>query len=320
MAGGEATRPLQVGFIGTGLIGTPMVERLLECGLAVTVWNRTMSKAEPLVALGAHPAASAQALAATCDVICLCLTDTTAVESLLFGVDGIAEVMHAGQLLVDFSSIAPDATARMARLLAERTGTAWVDAPVSGGLPAARAGRLIVFAGGEATDVARAQPVFAALSQRVTHMGGHGAGQLAKSCNQMIVACNLMVMGEMLAFAEAAGIDATRLPAALAGGFADSLPLQIFGNRMAQHIDTPRIGALATFQKDIRQVARLAALHGAWVPMTERAVALYADAAAHDDVGADADASRMIRLFESARTSTKDTSTKDTSTHDTTTP
>jgi 3-hydroxyisobutyrate dehydrogenase len=168
---------------------------------------------------------------------------------------------------------------------------------VSGGLPAARAGRLIVFAGGAAEDIARAAPLFDALAVRVTHMGNQGAGQLAKSCNQMIVACNLMVIAEMVAFARAVGIDSARLPDALAGGFADSLPLQIFGKRMANGVDTPRIGALATFRKDIEQVVRLGIAHHAPVPMSERAAALFREAGAHPDVGVAADVSRLVHMF-----------------------
>ena len=303
-ARGEAMREAspaspRIGFIGTGLIGTPMVERLLDRGLSVTVWNRTPEKAAALVARGAVLAESARALAGQTDIVCLCLTNTEAVDSIVFGESGIVSVMRPQQLLVDFSSIAPDATAHMAARLAHRAEARWIDAPVSGGLPAARAGTLIVFAGGETADIARAAPVLDALSQRVTHMGGHGAGQLAKSCNQLIVGCNLMVIAEMLSFARIAGIDATRMPAALAGGFADSLPLQIFGTRMARRVDTPRIGALATFRKDIDQVVRLAEEYGAAVPMTARAAELYRDAAAHPHVGADADVSRVIRMFES---------------------
>jgi 3-hydroxyisobutyrate dehydrogenase-like beta-hydroxyacid dehydrogenase len=132
-------------------------------------------------------------------------------------------------------------------------------------------------------------------------MGGHGAGQLAKSCNQMIVACNLVTIAEMLAFAQRAGIDATRLPAALAGGFADSLPLQIFGPRMAAGIDTPRIGGLGTFRKDIDQVVRLAGECGAYAPMATRAAEVMLEASRHDHVGADPDVSRIIALFLEAR-------------------
>ena len=287
----------RVGFIGTGLIGTPMVQRLLECGLSVTVWNRTPDKAAPLVRDGASLAESPRALAESCDIVCLCLTNTAAVHEVVFGAQGIDAVLRVGQLVIDLSSIAPDATREMAERLASACGARWIDSPVSGGLPLARAGRLIVFAGGDADDIARAAPVFEALAQRVTHMGGHGAGQLAKSCNQMIVACNLVTIAEMLAFASQSGIDATRLPGALAGGFADSLPLQIFGSRMAAGVDSPRIGGLATFRKDIDQVVRLASECGAYAPMATRASEVMLEASRTESIGADPDVSRMVRLF-----------------------
>ena len=288
---------LRIGFIGTGLIGTPMVQRLLECGLSVSVWNRTRDKAAPLVEFGATLADSPRALAVSCDIVCLCLTNTAAVHDVVFGAQGIDAVLRSGQLLIDLSSIAPDGTRDMAERLASACGARWIDAPVSGGLPLARAGRLIVFAGGEADDIARAAPVFEALSQRVTHMGGPGAGQLAKSCNQMIVACNLVTIAEMLAFASRSGIDATRLPGALAGGFADSLPLQIFGTRMAARIDTPRIAGLGTFRKDIDQVVRLAGECGAYAPMATRAAEVMREASRVESIGADPDVSRIIKLF-----------------------
>lgn len=296
-----AARP-RVGFIGTGLIGTPMVQRLLECGLSVSVWNRTQTKATPLEAFGATVAESPRTLAASCDIVCLCLTDTTAVHDVVFGEHGIDAVLRRGQLLIDLSSIDPDTTRAMAERLDQACGARWIDAPVSGGLPLARAGKLIVFAGGEVEDIARAAPVFEALAQRVTHMGGHGAGQLAKSCNQMIVACNLVTIAEMLAFASRSGIDATRLPGALAGGFADSLPLQIFGPRMAAGVDTPRIGGLGTFRKDIGQVMRLVGECGAYAPMATRAAEVLREASRTGSIGADPDVSRIITLFLEPRT------------------
>jgi len=287
----------RIGFIGTGLIGTPMVQRLLECGLSVAVWNRTVSKAMPLVEHGATLTDSPRALAAACDIVCLCLTNTSAVHDVVFGEQGIDAVLRSGQLLIDLSSIAPDTTREMAERLASVCGARWIDAPVSGGLVLARAGRLIVFAGGAADDIARAAPVFDALAQRVTHMGGHGAGQLAKSCNQMIVACNLVTIAEMLAFASKSGIDATKLPGALAGGFADSLPLQIFGSRMAAGVVTPRIGGLGTFRKDIDQVVRLAGECGAYAPMATRASEVMLEASRTELIGPDPDVSRIIALF-----------------------
>ena len=294
----DAVEAVRIGFIGTGLIGAPMVERLLECGRDVTVWNRSPDKCAPLVAAGARLADSPAALARDTDIVCLCLTDTAAVRDVVFGSGQLASALRHDSLVVDLSSIAPDATRDMASALELACGAAWLDAPVSGGVPAARAGRLIVFAGGDADDIVRAAPVFSALAQRVTHMGDHGAGQLAKSCNQQIVACNLLVIAEMLAFAERAGVDVSRLPEALAGGFADSLPLQIFGPRMVHGTDQPRLGAVGTFNKDIAQVVRLAEEVGAAVPLTQAALARYAAALAHAEIGHDADASRLIRLVQ----------------------
>jgi len=293
----DATR---IAFIGTGLIGTPMVERLLECGRQVVVWNRTRDKLAPLLDAGAQTAASARDAARDAALVCLCLTDTTAVEEVVFGVDGLAAVLGPQHLVIDLSSIAPDATQRMAQRLQAECGAHWLDAPVSGGTPAARKGTLIVLAGGDAADIERAAPVFDALAQRVTHMGGHGAGQLTKSCNQQLVACNLLVMAEMLAFAERSGVEASRLPAALSGGWADSLPLQVFGPRMAANVDTPRLGAVSTFRKDIEQVVRLAEAVGADIPITYAALSEYRRAIVEADVGPDADASRLIRLRRSA--------------------
>jgi 3-hydroxyisobutyrate dehydrogenase len=262
----------------------------------VTVWNRSAHKCAPWVAAGARLAESPAALARDTDIVCLCLTDTAAVRDVVFGSGALASALRRESLVVDLSSIAPDATREIAHALAATSGASFMDAPVSGGVPAARAGRLIVFAGGDAEDIVRAAPVFSALAQRVTHMGAHGAGQLAKSCNQQIVACNLVVIAEMLAFAERAGVDASRLPEAFAGGFADSLPLQIFGPRMAANVDTPRLGAVGTFRKDIEQVVRLAEEVGAHTPVTAAALAQYRTAVARDDIGADGDASRLIRL------------------------
>ncbi|WP_396224293.1 NAD(P)-dependent oxidoreductase [Gemmatimonas sp.] len=294
----EMADTVRIGFIGLGLIGAPMVERLLECGREVTIWNRSPEKCAPLVAAGARLAPSAQQVGRDTDIVCLCLTDTAAVQDVVFGTGNVVAGLREESLVVDLSSIAPDATRTMAHALDDTCGASWLDAPVSGGVPAARAGRLIVFAGGNANDVARATPVFSALAQRVTHMGGHGAGQLAKSCNQQIVACNLLVIAEMLAFAERAGVDVSRLPEALAGGFADSLPLQIFGPRMVHGTDQPRLGAVGTFNKDIAQVVRLAEEVGAAVPLTQAALARYAAALAHAEIGHDADASRLIRLVQ----------------------
>jgi 3-hydroxyisobutyrate dehydrogenase len=286
----------RIGFIGTGLMGGPMVLRLLEAGHTVTVWNRTPSKLAPLVQAGATAAASPAELARQSEIVCCCLSDTAAVEDAVFGAGALASGLGRSAVLVDFSSIDPQATARMAARLTLDVGAQWVDAPVSGGVPAARTGKLIVFAGGEEHAVRRASVVFDTVAQRTTHMGAVGSGQYTKSFNQQLVACNMLVIAEMLALAERLGIDASRIPGALAGGFADSLPLQLFGPRMAKNTEIPRLAAVGTFLKDIEQVGRLASETHAIAPLTETTLVQFRRAAARDDIGADAEVSRLIAL------------------------
>ena len=151
------------------------------------------------------------------DIVLLCLADTAVVREVVFGEQGIAQGGRAGQLLVDFSSLEPTATREMAAELAALCGMAWLDAPVSGGTPGAEAGTLAIMVGGEAQDLERVRPVLLTLGQRVTHMGGVGAGQVTKACNQMIVACNALVIAEVVALAEQSGVDARLIAEALAG-------------------------------------------------------------------------------------------------------
>ncbi|OQX31388.1 MAG: 2-hydroxy-3-oxopropionate reductase, partial [Candidatus Sedimenticola endophacoides] len=220
--------------------------RLLQAGFELWVWNRSPEKIEPLADAGARVASSVGELVSHSDIIMTSLTDTTAVRQVVLGEGGVADNGRSGQLLLDFSSIDPNATRQMAVELSRRRGMAWVDAPVSGGVAGAEAGTLAIMAGGNAADVERVRPLLSHLSQRVTHMGPVGSGQVTKICNQMLVSCNLLVMAEALALAERAGVDIVQIPAALQGGFADSIPLQLTGTRMARgefdevkwHVDT----------------------------------------------------------------------------------
>ena len=146
----------------------------------------------------------------------------------------LAAAKGSGKLVVDFSSIRPDAARSIAARLKTATGMGWIDAPVSGGTKGAEEGSLAVMAGGDAADIERARPYVLAMARRFTHMGPTGAGQTTKLCNQVIVGCAMAVLAEATRLATNAGIDAVRLPEALAGGFADSIPLQLFVPRMAQ--------------------------------------------------------------------------------------
>jgi len=257
----------RIGFIGMGLMGVPMSLRLLAAGYSLSVWNRNASKTEAARQAGACVANSVAQLVADCDVVMLCVTDTAAVEAIVFGDDGIAANARSGQILIDFSSIEPEATRQMAARLTSACGMHWVDAPVSGGVAGAEQGMLAIMAGGDEALIDRLRPLLAPLSQRVTRMGPVGAGQVTKICNQMLVSCNVLVMAEVMALAEKAGVDALQIPAALKGGFADSVPLQLTGPRMAERDFDPVKWHVKTLLKDLDMANDLARIMKSAIPM-----------------------------------------------------
>ncbi len=257
----------RIGFIGMGLMGVPMSLRLLAAGYSLSVWNRNASKTEAARQAGARVANSVAQLVADCDVVMLCVTDTAAVEAIVFGDDGIAANARSGQILIDFSSIEPEATRQMAARLTSACGMHWVDAPVSGGVAGAEQGMLAIMAGGDEALIDRLRPLLAPLSQRVTRMGPVGAGQVTKICNQMLVSCNVLVMAEVMALAEKAGVDALQIPAALKGGFADSVPLQLTGPRMAERDFDPVKWHVKTLLKDLDMANDLARIMKSAIPM-----------------------------------------------------
>jgi len=263
-----------LGFAGIGLMGLPMCRRLLAAGYRLKVWNRTPDKCAPLVELGAERVDTPAELCANTDIVLLCLADTQVVRDVVFGPRGIAEGARKGQLLVDHSSLEPAATRDMAAELAFRCGTHWVDAPVSGGTAGAEAGSLAIMAGGRAEDVERVRPILMNLGQRLTHMGEVGAGQVTKVCNQMIVACNALVIAEVVALAERAGVDAGLLAPALAGGFADSKPLQILAPQMAASAFEPVKWHVRTLLKDLDTAVKLSREQGSSTPMSGLAAQL----------------------------------------------
>lgn len=261
-------------FAGIGLMGLPMTRRLLAAGYPLRVWNRSPDKCQPLLDLGAQPAPTPLQLCSEADIIMLCLADTAAVREVVFGPGGIVEGARAGQLLVDFSSLEPAATCDMAAELERRTGMRWVDAPVSGGTPGAEAGSLAIMAGGRIEDIERIRPILVHLGQRLTRMGEVGAGQVTKVCNQMIVACNALVIAEVVALAEQAGVDASLLAPALAGGFADSRPLQILAPQMAESRFEPIKWHVRTLLKDLDTATKLSREQGSATPMSGLAAQL----------------------------------------------
>jgi 3-hydroxyisobutyrate dehydrogenase len=267
----------RIGYIGLGIMGTAMTQRLLERGWTVTVWNLEPERIAPLVQAGAIAAASPAEVTAASDIVILCVLHTQAVESCVFGAGGVAEAASPGKTLIDHSTADPAATREMAAKLKQQTGMGWVDAPVSGGPLASRAGTLTVMAGGTPEDVATIAPVMQDLAANFTHMGPSGAGQTTKMINQAIVGSTYVVMAEALMMAEAAGIDAARLPACLAGGHADGTLLQVLYPQMqARAFDPPRAYARQLL-KDLKAVKEFA--HGLQLelPMVELAQQRYAD-------------------------------------------
>jgi 3-hydroxyisobutyrate dehydrogenase len=286
----------ELGYLGLGMMGLPMARRLVKAGHDVTVWNRSFGKSAALVDAGAKPAANPRDVADAASVLFMCLTDAAAVEQVVFGPDGIATASGSGKVVVDFSSIHPDAARGIAARLKMTNGMGWVDAPVSGGTMGAEEGTLAVMAGGDAADVERVRPYVLAMARRLTHMGPTGAGQTAKLCNQVIVGCAMAVLAEATRLAINAGIDANRLPEALAGGFADSIPLQLFVPRMVQGVHSPPLGHIATMLKDLDTVIDVAQHTSTPVPMAGLAAQLFRLAKAAR--GADADALEIYKLSE----------------------
>jgi 3-hydroxyisobutyrate dehydrogenase len=296
----QAERPAErLGFIGLGLMGMPMTRRLLNAGHDVVIWNRSAGKATTLVQSGAKLASIPREVAAIASIVFMCVTDAAAVEEVVFGPGGVAEASGPAKLVVDFSSTHPDATRAIAARLKNTNGMGWIDAPVSGGTKGAEDGTLAVMAGGDAADIERVRPYILAMARRLTHMGPTGAGQTTKLCNQVIVGCAMAVLAEATRLAANAGIDAARLPEALAGGFADSIPLQLFVPRMVQGVHSPPMGHIATMLKDLDTVIEVARDTSTPVPMASLAAQMFR--LAKTSHGADADALKIYKLSELPR-------------------
>jgi 3-hydroxyisobutyrate dehydrogenase-like beta-hydroxyacid dehydrogenase len=294
IGGTDARNAEKLGYLGLGMMGLPMTRRLVSAGYDVTVWNRSSGKAAALVEAGARLAPQPRDVAAAASILFMCLTGAAAVEEVVFGPDGLATASGQGKLVVDFSSIHPDAARSIAVRLNAANGMGWIDAPVSGGTMGAEEGTLAVMAGGDAADIERVRPYVLAMARRLTHMGPTGAGQTTKLCNQVIVGCAMAVLAEATRLAVNAGIDAKRLPEALAGGFADSIPLQLFVPRMVQGIHSPPLGHIATMLKDLDTVVDVARDTSSPVPMSALAAQLFR--MAKSARGADADALEIYKL------------------------
>jgi 2-hydroxy-3-oxopropionate reductase len=272
-----APTPPVIAILGTGRMGLPMATRLCQAGFTVHAWNRNRSKAEPLAALGARVHDQASDAVRQADIVISMLENGPVVEQVLFGL-GTVQAMKPGALVVDMASIKPvEARDHAARLQA--LGLRHVDAPVSGGTVAAEAGTLAIMAGGDAADLEYALPALQPLGTTV-HVGPHGAGQLAKLANQMIVGITIGAVSEALLMCAKGGADMGKVREAIGGGFARSRILELHGQRMVERDFAPR-ATMTVQRKDMRNALDTAASLGFEAPITELFERLYSEAIDH---------------------------------------
>ena len=274
-----------LGYIGVGLMGGPMVERLASLGWPVRAYDIVPERS--MVSSAAEAAQGAE-------VVLLNLPTNDAVEEAVFGEHGISKTVKAPQLVVDFSTIPVDACRAHAEKLARQTGCRWVDAPVSGGPPAAAAGTLTVMAGGEAEDVERLAPLMRDIAGRCTRMGPVGAGLAAKMINQLIVGVGHAMLAEAVALCEKAGIDAARIPECLGGGYADSNLMKAYWPRMVERDFAPR-GFVRQLLKDLEMVSAWAGRLDARTPMLASALAAYREL--KEQGHGELDTSAVVKLY-----------------------
>ena len=262
-----------IGFIGLGIMGRGMGRNLLKAGFTVHVWNRTASRMDELAAEGAKPCTSPAAVAQKASIICLCVSDTPDVEHVILGDNGIIQGAETDSLIIDLSTISPQTTQQIAITLAEK-GVHMLDAPVSGGSEGAAKGTLSIMVGGDEKQFERALPVFQAMGKTITHMGGHGAGQMVKLVNQILVVGNMLAVSEALMFAQAGGLDLAKTIQAVGGGAAGSWMLSNRGPQAIVRDFRPGF-TIDLQQKDLRLVLESAEAIGAPVVVTSLISQMY---------------------------------------------
>ena len=258
----------RIGFIGLGVMGKPMAKHLIGAGHTLTVHNRSRAAVDELAAAGATGAASPAEVARASKVIITMLPDTPDVERVITGPDGVLAGISGGATVIDMSSIAPVATERLAKLVADKGG-AMLDAPVSGGEIGAINASLSIMVGGDEATFHRMKPILDVMgnAERVVYIGRSGAGQICKICNQVAIGGALAGVSEAFALARKTGVDAARVRQALLGGFAASRVLEVHGERML--VDNYKPGFRARlYQKDLRLANEAAAVNGVSMPAT----------------------------------------------------
>jgi len=283
----------KAGFIGLGIMGLPMAANLVKNGVELAAFTRSGVPAE-LTQAGATASDSPAAVAEKADVIFLMVPDTPDVERVLFGENGVANSLRAGQIVVDMSSISPIATREFAARVRER-GADYLDAPVSGGEVGAKAASLTIMVGGAQATFDKVKPLFEMMGKNISLIGEVGAGQVCKVANQVIVAATIEAVGEALLLASKAGVDAEKVRTALMGGFASSRVLEVHGERMTKRTFNPGF-RIELHQKDLNLALATAQSLGVSLPNTATCQALFNACTAHG--GKAWDHSGMVRALE----------------------
>jgi 2-hydroxy-3-oxopropionate reductase len=282
-----------IGFIGLGIMGTPMAGHLIAAGYKTYLYSLP-SVPQALVAAGGVACANSAEVTRQADIIITMVPDTPDVEAVLFGANGVAAALSPGQVVVDMSSISPVATKDFAKRIAAR-GAHYIDAPVSGGEVGAKAASLTIMVGGDEAVFARVKPLFDKMGKNITLVGGVGDGQITKVANQIIVALTIEAVGEALLLASKAGANPAKVRQALMGGFANSRILEVHGERMIKRTFDPGF-RIALHQKDLNLALSTARTLGVSLPNTANAQELFNSCAAHG--GSGWDHSGMVRALE----------------------
>jgi len=283
---------MRIGFIGAGVMGAPMVRRLLDAGHRVRVWNRTLAKAEPLAAHGAQVAKTLGEVATDVELLISVIENGAAVREVLFAPE-LVEQLRSGQVIVDMSSIAPHESVDISQRF-QAMGMAYVDAPISGGPDGAELGTLAIMAGGSTAAIEYARPLLECMG-RVTHVGPSGAGQTVKLLSQTIASTAITAVSEVMVLASKLGLEPARVRAALTGGFADSKMLQIHGRRMEERNFVPG-GHVRTFLKDLNNAAAIMSANGLVLPVADLARSYFAQLSLEGH--ADDDISSVVLITE----------------------
>lgn len=255
-----------IGFIGLGIMGKPMVRNLLKAGYVPCVYNRSRAAVSELESEGATAANSSKEAAERSDIVITMLPDSPDVEAVVLGTNGILEGAHEGLLLIDMSTISPVVTKRIAAEL-EKRGTRMLDAPVSGGDKGAIAGTLSIMAGGDIKDFERAMPLFEAMGKTIRHCGPLGSGQVVKACNQIVVALVIEAVSEAMVLGSKAGVDPDVILQVLSGGLAQNRVLDLRGPKMIEHDFTPGFKA-RLHRKDMGIILETAREFGVALPVS----------------------------------------------------